>query len=54
MVRPTLSTDSSAPASISADVLVLGVRPGTDGAPATIAPPATTPFSALALEVSKV
>lgn len=47
MVRPTLSTDSSAPASISADVLVLGVRPGTDGAPATIAPPATTPFSAL-------
>ncbi|MGG7308689.1 leucyl aminopeptidase [Curtobacterium sp. AB451] len=47
MVRPTLSTDSSAPASISADVLVVGVRPGTDGAPATIAPPATTPFSAL-------
>ncbi|AOX67099.1 leucyl aminopeptidase [Curtobacterium sp. BH-2-1-1] len=47
MVRPTLSTDSSAPASISADVLVLGVRPGSDGAPATIATPATTPFSAL-------
>ncbi|WIB79098.1 leucyl aminopeptidase [Curtobacterium sp. MCPF17_002] len=47
MVRPTLSTDSSAPSSIAADVLVLGVRPGTDGGPATIATPATTPFSAL-------
>ncbi|TDN43207.1 leucyl aminopeptidase [Curtobacterium flaccumfaciens] len=47
MVRPTLSTDSSAPSSISADVLVVGVRPGTDGGPATIARPATTPFSAL-------
>ncbi|WIE73837.1 leucyl aminopeptidase [Curtobacterium sp. MCJR17_020] len=47
MVRPTLSTDSSAPSSISADVLVVGVRPGADGAPATIAQPATTPFSAL-------
>ena len=47
MVRPTLSTDSSAPSSISADVLVVGVRPGADGAPATIVPPAVTPFSAL-------
>ncbi|MBF4581730.1 leucyl aminopeptidase [Curtobacterium sp. VKM Ac-2865] len=47
MVRPTLSTDSTSPSSIDADVLVVGVRPGTDGAPATIVAPATTPFSAL-------
>lgn len=47
MVRPTLSTDSSAPSSISADVLVVGVRPGADGGPATIVPPAVTPFDAL-------
>ncbi|WP_144758959.1 leucyl aminopeptidase [Curtobacterium sp. 9128] len=47
MVRPTLSTDSSSPSSISADVLVVGVRPGSDGGPATIAAPATAPFSAL-------
>jgi leucyl aminopeptidase len=38
MVRPTLSTTTSAPASVTADVLVVGVRPGTDGGPATIAP----------------
>ncbi|WP_267424544.1 MULTISPECIES: leucyl aminopeptidase [unclassified Curtobacterium] len=47
MVRPTLSTDSASPSSIDADVLVVGVRPGSDGAPATIVPPATTPFSEL-------
>jgi leucyl aminopeptidase len=46
MVRPTLSTTASSPATVTADVLVVGVRPGTDGGPATIAPPAT-PFSAL-------
>ncbi|MCY1695185.1 leucyl aminopeptidase [Curtobacterium sp. SL109] len=47
MVRPTLSTDSASPSSIDADVLVVGVRPGSDGAPATIVSPATTPFSVL-------
>jgi len=40
MARPTLSTASEQPTDIDADVLVLGVRPGTDGAPPTIAPSA--------------
>ncbi|WP_144713512.1 leucyl aminopeptidase [Curtobacterium pusillum] len=48
MVRPTLSTDSSAPSSIAADVLVVGVRPGTDGAPARVVPGAVGPVDALA------
>ncbi|MGU3408939.1 leucyl aminopeptidase [Microbacterium sp. M1A1_1b] len=47
MVRPTLSTDSSSPSAISADVLVVGVRPGTDGAPASLATPATGDLGAL-------
>ncbi|MCJ1715456.1 leucyl aminopeptidase [Curtobacterium sp. VKM Ac-2922] len=47
MVRPTLSTDSSSPSAISADVLVVGVRPGADGAPATLATPATGDLGAL-------
>ncbi|MFZ6993707.1 leucyl aminopeptidase [Curtobacterium sp. RRHDQ66] len=47
MVRPTLSTDSSSPSSIAADVLVVGVRPGTDGAPATVVSPATGAVAAL-------
>jgi len=40
MVRPTLSTTSTPPASVETDVLVLGVVAGSDGAPATIAPTA--------------
>jgi leucyl aminopeptidase len=36
MVRPTLSTSTDHPTAVEADVLVLGVRPGTDGGPATI------------------
>ncbi|WP_420364514.1 leucyl aminopeptidase [Curtobacterium sp. L3-7] len=47
MVRPTLSTDSSSPSSIAADVLVVGVRPGTDGAPATVVSPTTGAVAAL-------
>lgn len=35
MVRPILSAVSSAPAETEADVLVVGVRPGVDGGPAT-------------------
>ncbi|QWS34682.1 leucyl aminopeptidase [Curtobacterium aetherium] len=48
MVRPTLSTTSSSPDSVDADVLVLGVRPGTDGRAATIAPSAAGPVAGLA------
>jgi leucyl aminopeptidase len=48
MVRPTLSTTTSSPSSVDADVLVLGVRPGTDGAPASIAPSAAGPVDGLA------
>ena len=48
MVRPTLSTTSSAPSSVDADVLVLGVRPGADGAPATLVPSAAGPVDGLA------
>ncbi|KQO64954.1 leucyl aminopeptidase [Curtobacterium sp. Leaf261] len=40
MVRPTLNTSTDRPSAIEADVLVLGVRPGVDGAPATVADPA--------------
>ncbi|WIB61787.1 leucyl aminopeptidase [Curtobacterium sp. MCLR17_007] len=47
MVRPTLSTASSSPSSISADVLVVGVRPGADGGPASLAAPATGSVDAL-------
>ncbi|PZE92816.1 leucyl aminopeptidase [Curtobacterium sp. MCBD17_008] len=47
MVRPTLSTTSSSPASVDADVLVVGVRPGTDGGPATLAPTAVGPVPGL-------
>ncbi|TCK62815.1 leucyl aminopeptidase [Curtobacterium sp. PhB136] len=47
MVRPTLSTDSSSPSSISADVLVLGVRPGAGDAPATVVAGATGAVTAL-------
>ena len=47
MVRPTLSTASSSPSSISADVLVVGVRPGADGGPAALAAPATGSVDAL-------
>jgi leucyl aminopeptidase len=48
MVRPTLSTTTSSPDSVTADVLVLGVLPGTDGGPATIAPSAAGSVDALA------
>ncbi|MET3453371.1 leucyl aminopeptidase [Curtobacterium sp. 1544] len=47
MVRPTLSTTTSSPATVTADVLVVGVRPGTDGGPATLAPSAAGPVDAL-------
>ncbi|PZE75762.1 leucyl aminopeptidase [Curtobacterium sp. MCBD17_019] len=40
MVRPTLDTTSDRPDSVDADVLVLGVRPGSDGSPAVVAPTA--------------
>jgi len=48
MVRPTLSTTTSSPDSIDADVLVVGVRPGTDDGPATLAPSAAGAVAALA------
>jgi leucyl aminopeptidase len=41
MVRPTLSVSSESPSSIAADVLVVGVQPGTDGSPAVLAPDAS-------------
>jgi leucyl aminopeptidase len=47
MVRPTLSTTTSSPATVTTDVLVVGVRPGTDGGPATLAPSAAGPVDAL-------
>ncbi|MFJ3383090.1 MULTISPECIES: leucyl aminopeptidase [unclassified Curtobacterium] len=47
MVRPTLSTDSSSPSSISADALVLGVRPGSGDAPATVVAGATGAVAAV-------
>lgn len=40
MVHPTLDTTSDRPDSVDADVLVLGVRPGSDGSPAVVAPTA--------------
>ncbi len=48
MVRPTLSTTTSSPESTDADVLVVGVRPGADGAAATVAPSAAGTVAALA------
>ncbi len=55
MVRPTLSTTTSAPSDVDADVLVIGVRPGTDGAPATLAPSAAGDLAALAdLDLSTI
>jgi len=48
MVRPTLTTTASSPATVTADVLVVGVRPGTDGGPATLAPSAAGALDALA------
>lgn len=48
MVRPTLSTTISSPATVTADVLVVGVRPGTDGGPATLEPSAAGAVEALA------
>lgn len=48
MVRPTLSTTTSSPATVTADVLVVGVRPGTDGGPATLEPSAAGAVEALA------
>ncbi|WP_439691409.1 leucyl aminopeptidase [Curtobacterium sp. SP.BCo] len=48
MVRPTLSTTTSSPAAVTADVLVVGVRPGTDGGPATLEPSAVGAVEALA------
>ncbi|SOC87007.1 leucyl aminopeptidase [Curtobacterium sp. 314Chir4.1] len=48
MVRPTLSTTTSSPATVTADVLVVGVRPGTDGGPATLAASAAGAVEALA------
>ena len=48
MVRPTLSTTTSSPDTVTADVLVVGVRPGTDGGPATLAPSAAGAVGALA------
>jgi leucyl aminopeptidase len=48
MVRPTLSTSSATPASVDADVIVVGVRPGADGAPASLAPTPSGPVAGLA------
>lgn len=48
MVRPTLSTTTSTPDAVTADVLVVGVRPGSDGGPATLAPSAAGAVDALA------
>jgi len=48
MVRPTLSTTTSTPSDVDADVLVLGVRSGTDGGAPTIAPSAAGTLDALA------
>lgn len=48
MVRPTLSTTSTAPSDVSADVLVLGVLPGKDGGSPTLAPSAAGTVDALA------
>ncbi|MBP1300514.1 leucyl aminopeptidase [Curtobacterium sp. 1310] len=48
MVRPTLSTTTSTPSDVDADVLVLGVRSGTDGGAPTIAPSAAGALDALA------
>ncbi|MGN8050245.1 leucyl aminopeptidase [Curtobacterium sp. 22159] len=48
MVRPTLSTTTSSPDTVTADVLVVGVRPGSDGGPATIASSAAGTVEALA------
>ncbi|MBT2500969.1 leucyl aminopeptidase [Curtobacterium sp. ISL-83] len=48
MVRPTLHTTSSSPATIDADVLVVGVRPGADGAPAAVESSAAGAVDALA------
>ena len=48
MVRPTLSTSSAAPASVDADVIVVGVRPGSDGGPASLAPTSSGPVAGLA------
>jgi leucyl aminopeptidase len=47
MVRPTLSTSSAAPASVDADVIVVGVRPGSDGGPASLAPTPSGPVAGL-------
>ncbi|MGN7191351.1 MULTISPECIES: leucyl aminopeptidase [unclassified Curtobacterium] len=47
MVRPTLSTSSSAPSDVEADVLVLGVVPGKDGGAPTLAAGATGTLDAL-------
>ncbi|PZE25582.1 leucyl aminopeptidase [Curtobacterium sp. MCLR17_055] len=51
MVRPTLSTTSSPPETTTADVLVVGVRPGSSGeadSPAVLAPTALGTLDALA------
>ncbi len=48
MVRPTLSTTTSTPSDVDADVLVLGVRSGTDGGAPTIAQSAAGALDALA------
>jgi leucyl aminopeptidase len=49
MARPTLSTSTSSISDIVADVLVLGVRPGTGGGPAAILPPIGTDLESLGL-----
>ncbi|MEV7932315.1 leucyl aminopeptidase [Curtobacterium sp. NPDC089185] len=48
MVRPTLSTTSTTLSDVDADVLVLGVRAGTDGGAPAIAPSAAGTPDALA------
>ncbi|MDO3699028.1 leucyl aminopeptidase, partial [Curtobacterium flaccumfaciens] len=51
MVRPTLSTTSSPPETTTADVLVVGVRPGSSGeadSTAVLAPTALGTLDALA------